>query len=154
MADKKKPPTEKKKGVGKHGNLQPRPPWKPGESGNPKGKPLGVKNRSTIYRQFFELVLKDDKGGLLTAAFGNEIAKLGMTVEQALVMKHLQMALKGDIGAIEKAFDSVYGKSKETHEITGLDGGPIQSEAKVEDARQPLTVEEARMAYMHVIKGA
>ena len=31
-----------------------RPAWKPGESGNPNGRPKGSKNRSTIAKRLLE----------------------------------------------------------------------------------------------------
>jgi hypothetical protein len=41
------------KGTGKHlKNL--RPPWKPGESGNPKGHPKGIRTWRTVFMEQFE----------------------------------------------------------------------------------------------------
>lgn len=51
--------------------------WKPGQSGNPKGKPIGARNKATLAvlalmesgaREITEAVIEAAKGGDLTAA--------------------------------------------------------------------------------------
>lgn len=63
-------------------------PWKPGESGNPKGRPEGAKHRSTILKELL--------------ARGNTEE----SVNQALIDK----ALTGDVPAIKEIQDTMYGK--------------------------------------------
>lgn len=148
MADTKKP--KKGTGVGVNGNLHPKP-WKKGQSGNPAGKPKGVKNRSTIFREMMDLIARDPEGKTLTTAFGNKIAPKGMTVEQALAFKMISQGLAGDVNAIEKIFDARYGKNKEVHEITGIDGGPVKSEVvETKAVFNPKTPAEAWEWYKNI----
>ncbi len=71
-------------------------PYKPGETGNPNGRPKGSRNRSTIVREWLEcLKATDGQAG----DKGDELAR-------ALIRK----AEKGDVAAIKEAFDSAYGK--------------------------------------------
>ncbi len=70
-------------------------PWKKGQSGNPKGKPKGTRNRSTIVRELLETKATD----------GEE----GQIVDQ-LVLALVEKALNGDVPAARELFDSAYGK--------------------------------------------
>lgn len=67
-------------------------PWKPGQSGNPKGKPKGARNRSTIYREHLE------KKGI----HGNLV--------DDIVMAAIDKALTGDINALKELMDGGFGK--------------------------------------------
>ncbi len=67
-------------------------PWKPGQSGNPAGKPKGARNRSTIYRQHLE-----------------KLGKSGQVVDD-IVLAAIDKALTGDINALKELMDSGYGK--------------------------------------------
>lgn len=84
-------------------NLRPRPPWKPGESGNPTGRPRGARNRSTIVKEALE-----------SAAFDNGADG---TIADQLVWKQILKADDGDTTAFRELMDSGYGKIKETVEI-------------------------------------
>jgi hypothetical protein len=67
-----------------------RPPraytWKPGQSGNPKGRRQGAKNEKTILRELLEKKLEIQQNG--------KIRKL--TVREAMLLKCVDDALKGD----------------------------------------------------------
>lgn len=78
-----------------------KPPQK-GEVRNPKGKPKGTKNRSTVLKNLFEIVttVKDPFTGKETK----------MTLEERLMMALVLKGLKGDVNAVREAMDSVYGK--------------------------------------------
>lgn len=78
------------------------PPWKPGESGNPKGLPKGTKWLKTRLRELLE------HGGL------------GDKVLEALIKK----AQKGDVLAIREILDRIDGKvSQEVEQKTEHTGG-------------------------------
>lgn len=70
-------------------------PWKPGQSGNPGGKAIGTRNRSTIVRQWLESPATDDGGGEVVDQ-----------ITRALIQK----AVKGDVSAFRELMDSAFGK--------------------------------------------
>jgi len=82
-------------------------PFKPGQSGNPKGRPKGSRNRRTIVRQWLEAEeeIKDPITGELK------------TVQQAdlIVLGLLKKARKGDVAAFKELMDSGYGKLMENY---------------------------------------
>lgn len=41
--------------------------------------------------------------------------------------KYLELARKGDLRALKDMFDRRFGKPKETHEVSGIDGEPIKT---------------------------
>jgi hypothetical protein len=71
------------------------PPWKIGESGNPKGKPKGTRNRSTIIRELLEARALEGDG------------QIADQLTRALINK----AAEGDVSAFRELFDSAYGKN-------------------------------------------
>jgi hypothetical protein len=79
-------------------------PFKPGQSGNPKGRPKKLPELDT----------------LLADVLGEE--KDGMTAAEAILKKLRQMAAQGNIRAAEILLERAYGKAKQSHEITGKDG--------------------------------
>jgi hypothetical protein len=77
-----------------------RPPiesrWKPGQSGNPSGRPKGSKNlRSAIEEMLTEKI---------TVTEGNKIRRV--TRLEAVLLKQLSLALKGDLKAIQAVYTS------------------------------------------------
>jgi hypothetical protein len=67
-----------------------RPPlltrWKPGQSGNPKGRPKGVKNMMTCFRQALNRKIDIKEGGRVRK----------VTFREAIAMTITNRALKGD----------------------------------------------------------
>ena len=70
-----------------NGNLK---PWKPGQSGNPKGKPKGVQNMVTVMNQYLE-------SGMLDGFIAGEDRTL--TFQQRLTLYQIGQALTGDARA-------------------------------------------------------
>jgi uncharacterized protein DUF5681 len=101
-------------------------PWVKGQSGNPKGRPPGIRNRSTIYREWLECKATDQADGDKS----DQIAR-------SLIEK----ACKGDIEAAREIFDSAFGKLAEIHEVS----------TKVHPADIP--EEQATKAYEELAKG-
>ena len=64
--------------------------FKPGQSGNPKGRPKGAKNRSTVIRNVLSEMVPAQLGG----------KKRNIATSEAAIRVLTQKALKGDIGAI------------------------------------------------------
>ncbi len=87
-------------------------PPKHGEIRNPNGRPKGLRNRKTIYRELLEMaasakfnktqsldILGEEGGAVSQATIGDQIAA-------AVVIA----ALKGDLNAAREAMDSAHGK--------------------------------------------
>jgi len=85
-------------------------PWVPGQSGNPAGKPKGVRNRATIIKEILELravkSIADKQGQIL----GAETAEAAKTIGDQVVLALVGEAMKGDVAAVKELHDSVFGK--------------------------------------------
>ena len=96
------------KKVPKEANLK--PPWKEGESGNPKGRQKGQRNYATIYREAMKKIAE----------------KQNITpeeLEEILVQSGLAKALKGDFSFYRDTMDRLHGKPLQSLGITtGKDG--------------------------------
>lgn len=69
-------------------------PAKKGEIRNPKGKPVGTLNRSTILRKWLEAAGKMSGG----------------TVADDMALALIAKALKGDVAAFKELYDGAFGK--------------------------------------------
>jgi Family of unknown function (DUF5681) len=71
-----------------------RPPlatrWKPGQSGNPRGRPRGTKNLMTLFNEVLDRKLKVQENGKARLITGRE----------AIVIRVFNAALKGDPKAL------------------------------------------------------
>jgi len=78
-----------------------KPAWQKGESGNPKGKPKGAKNRSTIAKYWLEVnqKLKNPLTG----------AEETMSQEDLMTLALIKKAREGDVAAYKALMDSGYG---------------------------------------------
>ena len=76
-------------------------PYKKGESGNPKGYPIGKKNRSTVARYWMEVnqKLKNPLTGT------DEI----MSQEDLMTLALIKKAREGDVSAYRELMNSGYG---------------------------------------------
>jgi hypothetical protein len=82
-------------------------PFQKGQSGNPNGQP----------RKLPAL----DK--LLANVLGEE--KDGVTQAEEILKALQKQAKSGNVRAAEVLLERAYGKNKQQHELTGIDGGPI-----------------------------
>lgn len=82
--------------------------FKPGQSGNPAGRPKGVKYVSEAVREFLERAL----------APGSEYS-----LADALAKALIDQALAGDVSALREVMDRAEGKVAVA--VTGADGGPL-----------------------------
>tara|TARA_Y100001937_G_C7056230_1_gene301548 strand:- start:462 stop:821 length:360 start_codon:yes stop_codon:yes gene_type:complete len=79
--------------------------WTSGQSGNPKGRPVGAKGRSTVIKRWLEAI---DKGkNPITGAVEE------MSVEDRITVALIAKALKGDTQAYKALMDSAYGQPKQ-----------------------------------------
>ena len=76
-------------------------PYKKGQSGNPKGRPVGSKNRSTIAKKWLQV--EQDLKNPLTGE------KENMSQEDLMTLALIKKAREGDTQAYQKLLDSAYG---------------------------------------------
>ena len=79
--------------------------WKPGQSGNPNGRPPGVRYLSELARDILKQTKKGDTSG--------------MTIDELIVLALAKEALKGNTKAIEMIHDWTEGKVLDVHKIEG-----------------------------------
>lgn len=93
-----------------------RPPVK-GEIRNPKGKPVGTKNRSTILSKWIHVNTK----------VKNPITKEteAGTVEDLVMLALINRAMSGDVQAIKEINDTLYGKLQDNSKIEVKSNGPM-----------------------------
>ena len=77
------------------------PAWKKGESGNPKGRPKGSRNRSTIAKYW--LNIEQNLKSPLTNK--DEV----MSQEDLMTLALIKKAREGDVNAYKSLMDSGYG---------------------------------------------
>jgi len=92
-------------------NLKNLKSWKPGQSGNPKGKPKGIPNSKTRLLRLLELTeqLKNPISGELE----------GFSVAEQMDLAVILKAKKGDIKAYNAILDRLEGKPTQAIEHSG-----------------------------------
>jgi hypothetical protein len=90
-----------------------KPGWKKGESGNPKGYPVGKKNRSTVARYWMEVNQK-----LKNPLTGTEET---MSQEDLMTLALIKKARDGDVNAYKALMDSGYGAPLQQIEQTNIE---------------------------------
>ena len=84
--------------------------FKKGESGNPAGRPVGARNRSTIVKHWLEVTK------LAKNPISNKEEEL--EIQDMMVLALINKALKGDVNAFKELMDSGYGKLSNSTDIT------------------------------------
>jgi len=84
--------------------------WKPGESGNPLGRPKGSRNVTTNLKELLELTIstKDPITGEMVDA----------PVTSILNARLVRNALDGDNKAIKEIYDRIEGRPKQKLDVT------------------------------------
>lgn len=83
--------------------------WRPGQSGNPKGRPKSGKRLTDVLRRVLA-----------------EPAKEGKTKADELADVLVGLAQKGDLDALKYIYDRLDGKPTESQEISGPGGKPLE----------------------------
>lgn len=107
--------------------------FKPGKSGNPKGRPKGSRNLDKVFEEAFNIKLLSKENGQ-----GKKIS-----VTQALAQKLLAKALGGDLKAMELLF-----KYKERLDLKE------EEKRKLEEKANGKTMLEQFAEFEELIKGA
>ena len=96
-------------------------PWKPGQSGNPAGRPPGIRNRTSIAKVVLNMSVKTiyGKDFIDTLRVKYPAITDDVTIEElgALAIAN-KMIMEEDTTAYKELMDSAYGKSKEQREET------------------------------------
>jgi hypothetical protein len=98
-----------------------------GESGNPKGRPVGSKNRSTIAKRW--LSVEQNLKNPLTSE--NE----SMSQEDLMTLALIKKAREGDTQAYQKLMDSAYGQPIQQIEQTNIEQ-PLFPDVKEDDSNK------------------
>ena len=88
-------------------------PYKKGQSGNPKGRPKGSKNRSSTARKW--LALEQSKENPITEA------EETLSQEDLITLALIKKARDGDVQAYQKLLDSAYGAPVQQIEQTNIE---------------------------------
>ena len=91
--------------------------FKKGQTGNPNGRPKGVRNRATIARYWLDA--ESDEMNFITGV------KERLSQADVIMLALIKKARKGDVAAIKEILDSGFGANKQiienSHEITTKD---------------------------------
>ena len=93
--------------------------FKPGQSGNPEGPKPGYRQARTVLKELLAVELDDVNP--LTGEKGK------YTVADLLHLQQIKKAKEGDTSAYKEIQDRVDGKAPQSLELTGKDGGPIET---------------------------
>lgn len=85
--------------------------WQPGESGNPAGRQVGSKNRSTIVKKWMEVASKNEN--YLTKQFEE------LTEEDWQILSLIKQGRRGNIQATKLLFDMLYGQQEKNINHSG-----------------------------------
>ena len=100
-------------------------PMQPGETRNPNGRPKGSLNRATNLKKFLAIKQKKQANPLKP---GTETT---FTVAELIDLKLIQLALGGDMKAIQMVQETMFGKIAQEVNLGGQLDNPIISEEKI-----------------------
>ncbi len=91
--------------------------WKPGQSGNPNGRPKKGDTLTDLLREYVE--------GIAVLPVGPEGQKRRVRVKKALIREMVNRALGGSDQIMIHILDRLDGRVVSKLEMTGEDGGPV-----------------------------
>ena len=85
-------------------------PFKKGQSGNPKGRPEGVRNRATVINEMLEKMTK-------VSDPSDPTNRLELSLYEAMVLGQIKSAMEGNTRAFQEIQDTLYGKMTDKVQI-------------------------------------
>jgi hypothetical protein len=108
--------------------------WKPGQSGNPHGRPKGTVSLTKTLRDLLEKEIN-----LNVHPITGEL-NVKLTVREIMILAMMKKALKGDMTAIQTVFERVDGKVPLPMEHKGI---TVQLAAMIEYIQDPAKLVES-----------
>lgn len=110
----------------KRGNVDLIAPYqfKPGQSGNPGGRPKKLAITDLLKEQLDKPIPEAMKAKL--PPIFSEVYGDSPTFADMIAFKLVAMSAKGDMFAMKELLDRVEGKVAQTQKLEGPDGGPVQ----------------------------
>lgn len=102
------------------------PAWKPGQSGNPNGRPKGSLNRSTIAKKWLQAKTKT-----INPISGEEEI---MSQEDIGTLALIKKMRQGDVNAYKAVLDSAWGQAKETIDLNQIAEQPLFEDVSKNDS--------------------
>lgn len=108
----------------------------PGESGNPNGRPKGIRNRSTIAKQVMSMRVTPP------AKVVEKLKELypemqdRFKAEEIATMQQMMKAMKGDTRAYQVLMDMAYEPHKQKQQLSGEEGTKIIVEKRITNATE------------------
>lgn len=101
--------------------------FRPGQSGNPGGRPKKQPITSE-YEKLSDKTLPEKLRNILNDQCGEELLPEGSTFAQGnAVRRYLDALEKGDTSAAREIREAIEGKSKVRVEVSGPEGGPVET---------------------------
>lgn len=100
-------------------------PFKKGQSGNPKGKPVGARHALSKERLLKILSVVQNKKNPLTQQ--EEQLSILEQMDISMILK----ALKGSYFHYKELVERIEGKVTDKTEVTGANGGPVETETVI-----------------------
>lgn len=120
--------------------------WKPGQSGNPKGRKKGTLNYSTIAGAL-AMIVDSYEGEIDNTILGKELKNKKVDGRFALALTLFNKALSGDLGALKESFERLDGKVPESLTLTkelNKDDKKLLDDIVARRKKRAITSEEAK----------
>ena len=103
-----------------------RPAWKPGESGNPSGKPKGALSLVTLMKKLAQVEVKGKAKDDLREMYGDDVAERVSNAHIYMARVH-QAAGKGEEWAIKLLLNYIDGMPVQAVNLGGQNDNPVQA---------------------------
>lgn len=91
----------------------------------------GIPNRATVFKKWLTTKIEIDDPN----AEDKDAPKIKVTLLEAAALGQIQSAMKGNTNAWKEIQDTLHGKVADKTEISGANGGPIQTQIIIQGAK-------------------